>query len=91
MPSLTPSFLPPGGRLLCAAAALVTTCALAATLLASWQHRAEPVWLAATPEVLAEVAACDSERDRLLRVRCKQGIVAARASLDKRTYAAASH
>lgn len=90
MASTTASFLSPAARLFCAAAALVTTCALAAILLAGWQHQAEPVWLAATPEVLAEVAACDSERDRLQRVRCKQGLVAARASSDTRPYPVAS-
>jgi hypothetical protein len=51
------SFLPPGARLLCAAAALCTTGALAAVLLSAWHHQADPLWLAATPEVLADVAA----------------------------------
>jgi hypothetical protein len=51
------SFLPPGARLLCAAAALCTTGALAAVLLSAWHHQADLLWLAATPEVLADVAA----------------------------------
>lgn len=83
-------FLPPGARLLCAAAALCTTGALAAMLLAAWQHQADPVWLAATPEVLADVAACDAELSRAERERCKQGIVAARAPSESRTYPMAS-
>jgi hypothetical protein len=82
------SFLAPGLRLLGAAAALCTTSAIAAALLAGWQHAADPVWLAATPEVLAEVAACDGEATRLDRDLCKQALVAARTSPDVRIYAA---
>lgn len=90
MQPFTASFLPPGARLLCAAAALCTTGALAAVLLSAWHHQADPVWLAATPEVLADVAACDAELLRAERERCKQGIVAARAPSETRTYPMAS-
>lgn len=76
----TASLLSPGARLLCAAVALVATCALAGALLAAWHYSAEPVWLRATPQVLAELAACDGERDRTARARCKQGLVNARES-----------
>lgn len=79
-------FLPPAARLLCAAAALCTTGALAALLLAAWHHQADPLWLAATPEVLADVAACDAEASRAARASCKQGIVAARAPSETRSY-----
>ena len=84
------SFLAPGLRLLGAAAALCTTSAIAAALLAGWQHAADPVWLAATPEVLADVAACDAELSRAERERCKQCIVAARAPSETRSYPMAS-
>ena len=81
-------FLAPGARLLGAAAALCTTAAIAAALLAGWEHAADPVWLAATPEVLAEVAACDREATRFERDLCKQTLVAARTTPDVRVYAA---
>ncbi len=84
------SFLPPGARLLCAAAALCTTGALAGVLLSAWHHRADPVWLAATPEVLADVAACDAETSRTARESCKRGVVAARAPSETRSYPMAS-
>ena len=84
------SFLAPGLRLLGAAAALCTTSAIAAALLASWQHKADPVWLAATPEVLAEVAVCDREATRIERDLCKQVIVASRMPSETRVYATAS-
>ena len=83
-------FLSPGARLLGAAAALCTTAALAAALLAGWQHKADPVWLVATPQVLAEVAVCDAEASRAARESCKQGIVAARAPSPSRAYRTAS-
>lgn len=90
MQQLASSFLPPGARLLCAAAALCTTGALAAVLLSAWHHRASPVWLAATPDVLADVGACDAEPTRAEREGCKQGIVAAHAPSESRTYPLAS-
>lgn len=83
--------LAPGARPVCAAAALCTTATIAAALLAGWQHQAGPVWLAATPEVLAEVAVCDGEATRSERDLCKQAIVVARTSTDARRYAAAAH
>lgn len=83
-------FLTPGARLLCAAAAVCTTGALAGMLLSAWHHRADPLWLAATPDVLADVAACDAELARAERERCKQGIVAARAPSESRSYPVAS-
>lgn len=84
--------LPLGARLLCAALALVTTSApaTAAVLLASWHHASELLWLEASPEVIAEVAACDSERERIERVRCKRGIVAARALNGQQPYPVAT-
>ena len=82
--------LPPSARLLCAALALVTTSALAAVLLAGWHHASEPLWLAASPEVMAEVAACESKHDRIERVRCKQGVVAARAPNGQQAYPVAA-
>jgi hypothetical protein len=90
MQRLTVTFLPPGARLLCAAAALCTAGALVAVLLSAWQHQADPLWLAATPEVLADVAACDAEPSRAERESCKQGIVAARAPSESRSYPMAS-
>lgn len=86
MQPFTAIFLPPGARLLCAAAALCTTGALAAVLLSAWHHQADPVWLAATPEVLADVAACDAEASRTARESCKQGVVSARAPSETRSY-----
>ena len=91
MSHFSASFLPPGARLLCAAAALCATGAMAALLLSAWQHQADPLWLAATPEVLAEVAVCDREATRIERDLCKQGIVAARTSSEARVYAIAPH
>jgi len=90
MQRLTASFLSPGARLLCVAAAVCTTGALAGALLSAWHHQADPVWLAATPEVLADVAACDAELSRAERERCKQGVVAARAPSESRSYPMAS-
>lgn len=90
MHRITASFLPPGARLLCAAAALCSTSALAAVLLSAWHHQADPLWLAATPEVLTDVAACDAEASRAARESCKQGIVAARAPSETRSYPMAS-
>ena len=90
MSHFSASFLPPGARLLCAAAALCATGAMAALLLSAWQHQADPLWLAATPEVLADVAACDAETSRAARERCKQGIVSARAPSETRSYPMAS-
>ena len=57
---------------------------------AGWQHKADPVWLVATPQVLAEVAVCDAEASRAARESCKQGIVAARAPSPSRAYRTAS-
>jgi hypothetical protein len=90
MQRLNASFLSPGARLLCAAAAVCTTGALAGALLSAWHHQADPLWLAATPEVLADVAACDAEPTRASRESCKQGIVSARAPSETRSYPLAS-
>ena len=90
MSHFTASSLPPGTRLLCAAAALCTTGALAAVLLSAWHHQADPLWLTATPEVLADVAACDAEPTRASRESCKRSIVAARAPSETRSYPLAS-
>lgn len=90
MQPFTASFLPPAARLLCASAALCTTGALAAVMLSAWHRQADPLWLAATPEVLADVAACEGEASRTARESCKQGIVAARAPSETRTYPMAS-
>jgi hypothetical protein len=59
-------------------------------LLSAWHHRADPLWLAATPEVLADVAACDAEASRAAREICKRGIVAARAPSETRSHPMAS-
>lgn len=90
MSQFSASFLPPSARLLCAAAALCATGAMAALLLSAWQHQADPLWLAATPEVLADVAACDAETSRAERDSCKQSIVAARAPSETHSYPMAS-
>jgi hypothetical protein len=90
MSHFSASFLPPGARLLCATAALCTTGALATLLLAAWHHQADPLWLTATPEVLADVTACDAEATRTARESCKQGIVTARAPSETRSYPMAS-
>lgn len=73
------SRVPRRTRILCAAAALCTTSAITAALLSGWHHQADPVWLAATPAVMAELATCDAQPARAERDQCKQDVVAARA------------
>lgn len=78
MTSFKPIELSPTVRLLAAALALATTAIVGGVLLGAWSSRADPTWLRATPEVLAEVAACDELRDRAVRDGCKRSVVAAR-------------
>jgi len=59
-------------------------------LLVGWHRATEPVWLVATPEVMAEVAACDSKRDLIERVRCKRGIGGGRAPNGQQVYPVAA-
>lgn len=87
---MTVFFLSPGARLLCAAAALCTTSAITAALLAAWHHKADPVWLAATPELRAALEACNAEGSRAEHERCKRSLLAARAPSDSRSYPMAS-
>lgn len=70
--------LPRHVRAACLVAASVSTFGILGAVASAWQQQADPVWLAATPEVLAEVAACDQTRERRLRVQCKRALVLAR-------------
>lgn len=70
--------LPHAVRAACLAVASVASLGLLGALLLVWHLQADPVWLAATPEVLAEVTACDQARDRSQRTRCKRALVLAR-------------
>ncbi len=64
------SFLPPGARLLCAAAALCTTGALAALLLSAWHHQADPFDGRAGP---AGRCSCPTRRPLCLHQRSSRG------------------
>ena len=81
----------PGGRALCAAAALATTATLATTLLGAWYRSSPPLWLAATPELLAEVARCEQLAGFDSRTRCKEEIVAARLPVEAQWVRVARH
>ena len=74
LPSLSPC--EPEACLL--AAALASLGSLGA-LVSAWHLQAGSVWLLATPELLAEVAACERRQDRHARTQCKQALVLARA------------
>ncbi len=62
----------------CLLAASVASFGLLGALVLAWHQQADPVWLAATPDVLAEVAACEQARDRGQRTQCKRALVLAR-------------
>jgi hypothetical protein len=78
-------------RLACAAAALATTATLAAALLGSWHASSPPLWLAATPEVMAEVARCEQLAGFERQMSCKQEIVAARLPVEAQWVRLARH
>lgn len=71
--------LPRHVRGACLLAASMVTFGILGTLVSTWHQQADPVWLTATPAVLAEVAACDQARDRSQRTQCKRALVHARA------------
>ncbi len=62
----------------CLLAASVASFGLLGALVLAWHQQADPVWLSATPDVLAEVAACEQARDRGQRTQCKRALVLAR-------------
>lgn len=74
----TLSVLPPHVRATCLAAASVASFGILGALVSAWHLQADPVWLAATPDVLAEVAACEHARDRGQRTQCKRALVLVR-------------
>lgn len=74
-PAITPQ-----ARLLSAVAAFATTCLLTLTLLGLFDQASPEVWLAATPELLAEVSHCQQLAGRVARADCINAGVVARAS-----------
>lgn len=73
-----PFDLPHPGRAACLLAASVATFGILCGLATAWHLQTAPLWLTATPEVLAEVAACEQARDRGQRTQCKRALVLAR-------------
>lgn len=71
--------LPRTVRGACLVASTVVTFGTQGGLLLGWHLQAEPVWLAATPAVLAEVAGCERIRVRPARLLCMRTLVLARA------------
>jgi hypothetical protein len=71
--------LPHAVRGTCLLAASVASLGIVGALVSAWHLQAHPIWLAATPQVLAEVAACEQARDRSTRTQCKRVLVLARA------------
>ncbi len=79
MPNHPRSDMPCLVRMACLSAASIATFGTLGTLVLNWQLQADPVWLAATSDVLAEVAACELSPDRSQRTHCKRALVLARA------------
>lgn len=71
--------LPPRVRGACLLAATLVSLGSFGALVSVWHLQAGSVWLAATPELLAEVAVCERGQDRHARTQCKQALVLARA------------
>jgi len=71
---------PPQTRLLCAFAAFATTGVLTASILGLFEQASPDVWLAATPELLAEVSRCEQIAGRVQRTDCINAVVVAHAS-----------
>lgn len=74
----SPLGLSRGSRALCAAGAGIVSLTLCGGLAGLWQAGAEPLWLAATPAVAAQLAQCEQAPSRAARQQCKQQYVAAR-------------
>ncbi len=72
------SDLPHPGRAACLLAASVASLSILGALVLAWHLQADPMWLAATPDVLAEVAACEQASERSQRTQCKRALVLAR-------------
>lgn len=77
-PSFSPE-LPRPVRGACLLASSIASFGILGGLLLAWHLQAEPVWLAATPAVLAEVATCERVKARLARLQCLHELVLARA------------
>lgn len=65
-------------RLACATASAAATAGIVGILLLGWDSQGDARWIAATPQVMSEVAGCDRRPSRSLRTQCKQALVAAR-------------
>ena len=63
-------------RLVAAAMALTMAISLLSALVLAFDSASPAQWLAATPEVLRAVSACDAQRARADRQTCKQELVA---------------
>ena len=79
MPNQSRSDMPRHVRVSCLAAASIAAFCTLGTLAVNWYLQADPIWLAATPDVLAEVAACEQSPDRSECTHCKRAMVLARA------------
>lgn len=77
---LAPSLLTPGQRLLAAVVAASASSALIGVLLLSFHYSSPDVWLKPTPEMLADLAACERRAVPAERVPCKQRLAAAYAA-----------
>jgi hypothetical protein len=80
----TPLTLSPGLRLACAAGACAVTVALGGGIAGLYDEASQPMWLVATPQVLAEIALCDREASFVLREQCRQDYVASRLPVEAR-------
>ncbi len=76
-PPLTYPPLPLRERAMAAAVALTATAALLGALALCFHTASPGLWLTPTPEVLAEVAACERLDAAAARRHCKQQLVAA--------------
>lgn len=82
--STSPPAVPKGRRFAAAIAAATVAGSLLSALLLAFDGRSPPRWLAPTPELMEQVAQCDSLLDRPTRERCTQQLVASRLAEDER-------
>lgn len=84
MKTCSPFTVSPALRMACAAAACAITVALGGGIAGLYDEASQPMWLVATPQVLAEIAQCDREATFVLREQCRQDYVASRLPVEAR-------
>ena len=65
-------------RLAVVVAASTVTASLFSALMLTFHGASPALWLAPTPELLAQADACAQQTERALRERCRQDLLAAR-------------